>query len=202
MRLVGDLVRVVLFVEDIERVTAFYRDILGLRVVNDEGGFVELDAGKCRVALHKAAAARPNRTKLTFRVRDVEATRAALVKKGARMAAVRSGPSFTACDGKDPEGNVFSISTRAQALLSPPNCQNFWATMLPDRERHRCGVVPLACAHAVVARGSDDRDADRLLQAGDGSLAGENSASVACRTRPLHTRLQADLRRRAALLHL
>jgi catechol 2,3-dioxygenase-like lactoylglutathione lyase family enzyme len=111
--MVGKLARVILFVRNVEVAKAFYRDVLGLQVTNDEGSFVELDAGSCRIALHKAAKANPGRTKLAFRVQDVEGMRTVLSKNGALMGRLHVGKGLAWCDGKDPDGNAFQISTRA-----------------------------------------------------------------------------------------
>jgi catechol 2,3-dioxygenase-like lactoylglutathione lyase family enzyme len=117
-----DLTQVVLFVKDVPRMQRFYEGMLGLRVVSAEEGFVRLDAGGCRLALH-ALPQEPEVSdppipredswiKLGFHVDDVSATRAKLVAAGVRMREVHvwSGVSF--CDGVDPEGNVFQITTR------------------------------------------------------------------------------------------
>ena len=44
--------RIVLFTKDMTGMIAFYRDILGLRLVKDEPGWKELDANGCIIALH------------------------------------------------------------------------------------------------------------------------------------------------------
>ncbi len=46
-----DLRRIVLFTPDMARMTAFYRDVLGLPLRLDEPGF-KGDAGGCGIALH------------------------------------------------------------------------------------------------------------------------------------------------------
>jgi catechol 2,3-dioxygenase-like lactoylglutathione lyase family enzyme len=86
--------RVILFVSDTKRMTEFYRDVIGLGVKNVDGtGFVILDAGGCQLCLHQAE-------------------REELLKKGARMKKIVRFGSIAFCDGSDPEGNIFQISTR------------------------------------------------------------------------------------------
>ncbi len=103
--------------------TAFYRDALGLAPLPERAqpGWVELDAGGVTVALHaipEAIAAsiavgdpplarESAPIKLVFAVDDVAAARARLAASGAVMGDVRS---WGACDGVDPEGNVFQIA--------------------------------------------------------------------------------------------
>lgn len=106
--------RIVIFAIDTARLAAFYRDVIGLRVVASEEGWIEFDAGGSRIALHQSrakAAGRP--PKLSFFAADVAGTRAALVRRGATgIGPVKSTGRFEMCDGKDPEGNPFQISSR------------------------------------------------------------------------------------------
>ena len=47
--------RIMLFVNDIETMTRFYEKSLGLEVLTRDDGFVDFDAGACRLALHSLA---------------------------------------------------------------------------------------------------------------------------------------------------
>jgi catechol-2,3-dioxygenase len=116
------LKRAIIFAKNIERMTAFYRDGLGLRVLPRTSieGWVELDAGGSLLALHAIPAeiargiriASPQQAradapvKLVFQTSDVEAARVHLIAHGAVM---HETQSWGACDGLDPEGNVFQI---------------------------------------------------------------------------------------------
>lgn len=111
-----------IFAKDMDRMTAFYRDGLGLREIPEtrQEGWVELDAGGATLALHviPEAIARDieitdppqarsdTPIKLVFETPDPTAARAHLVSLGAVMNEPRRGGS---CDGLDPEGNVFQI---------------------------------------------------------------------------------------------
>ena len=119
-----ELKRITLFVQDIEQQTAFYRDVLGLPMLDnpdDPSQFVEFDAGGCRIALHNngapTKAKRP--PKLVFYAKDVGAARALLVSRGAKLGKVLDtklelydGAKLQLCDGQDPEGNPFQLSNR------------------------------------------------------------------------------------------
>ena len=108
------LKRIMLFTPDMPRVTAFYRDVLGLPLCIDEPAFKEFDAGGCGIALHNGSSrvgARP--PKLNFWSENVAATREALIARGAKLGKVMSGPGLTRCEGKDPDGNNYQISNRA-----------------------------------------------------------------------------------------
>jgi catechol 2,3-dioxygenase-like lactoylglutathione lyase family enzyme len=106
--------RIVLFTKAMPRMVTFYRDVLGLELCRDEKGWKEFDANGCIIALHNGTSrigARP--PKIGFWSPDVAATREALVARGARLGKVMSGKGLTRCEGKDPDGNPYTISNRA-----------------------------------------------------------------------------------------
>jgi len=124
--------RVILFVRDVETSAAFYRDVFGLEPLDRpaEPGWIELDAGACTLALHRKRSPRKppsgsGRTpepvlnsspKIVFAAADVPATRTILLQRGVPYALrlgkiVGSGP-LQFCDGADPDGNPFQISSR------------------------------------------------------------------------------------------
>ena len=105
--------RIVLFTKDMPGMIAFYRDVLGLRLVKDEPGWKELDANGCVIALHNGSSHVGKRPpKIGFWAGDVAAARETLIARGARLGKVMSGGGLTRCEGKDPDGNPFSISDR------------------------------------------------------------------------------------------
>jgi len=112
------LAQVVLFAADVPRLRDFYRDQLGLAVLSDEPGFLRLDAGGAVLALHALPGETDGRErldsyhKLCFHADDVEAERARLIAAGIKMRDVVRFGAVTLCDGVDPEGNVFQITTR------------------------------------------------------------------------------------------
>jgi len=117
-----ELKRAIIFVTNLLLMTEFYRDKLGLRPILEGATpeWIEFDAGGTRISLHAipegiakeigtSAAPRVREempTKLVFAVADVEAERARLLALGVRMLELKS---WGACDGVDPEGNVFQI---------------------------------------------------------------------------------------------
>ena len=50
--------------------------------------------------------------KLAFFAADVASARASLMKRGARFGPIKSTAHFDMCDGKDPDGNPISLSSR------------------------------------------------------------------------------------------
>lgn len=120
------LATVILFAKDVARLRAFYGDLLGLSVIEDQPGWVRFDAGGCAVALHAIPApiaaaitiedppvAREDTPiKLAFQVEDVALERERLIAGCARMGELKRFGAVALCDGVDPEGNVFQISSR------------------------------------------------------------------------------------------
>jgi catechol-2,3-dioxygenase len=122
------LTRIILFVQDVNRLANFYRDAFEVAVVEEiKGAWVVLRAGACELALHRVG--EPYRVadasswkvesnaKLVLTVdRELTALRAELVAKGIPMREIKSYPDLTVtgplCDGEDPEGNVFQLAQR------------------------------------------------------------------------------------------
>jgi catechol 2,3-dioxygenase-like lactoylglutathione lyase family enzyme len=106
------MARVILFTGQIDAMSRFYAQVLGLRQVADEKGWKEFAAGGVRIALHSGPAS-PGRKgpKIVFYAEDVPATRETLVARGAQFGKVRTG-EFCLCDGKDPDGNPIQLSNR------------------------------------------------------------------------------------------
>ena len=106
------LARIILFTGQIDVMSRFYGEVLGLKQVTDEKGWKEFAAGPARIALHSGPAS-PGRKgpKIVFHAADVAALRETLVARGARFGKVRLG-EFCLCDGKDPDGNPIQLSNR------------------------------------------------------------------------------------------
>lgn len=125
MAIAGELMEVILYVQDMGAQVSFYRDLMGLEVrepglVEDWTGvqWVELETGSCTLALHVGGQRRQGKDapKIVFRVADVPGARNELVRRGVPMGEVRSpAPGVEVSDGVDPEGNRFSIESRGNA---------------------------------------------------------------------------------------
>jgi predicted enzyme related to lactoylglutathione lyase len=117
------LTRIILYVHDVERLSAFYREAFGLTVVEhiaDE--WAVLAAGACEIALHRVgqayrtsdpgASQGASNAKLVLSIDgDIAALRATLAAKGVRLGDIKSYPGTgRLCDGRDPEGNVFQLA--------------------------------------------------------------------------------------------
>ncbi len=109
--------RVIIFVNNLPVVAAFYQDILGLVpkiCPDDPKEWQEFQAGGLTIALHLSNAPKPRRiaTKLVFYSPDVKATKQLLESRGVKLGRVLKTEFFEFCNGTDPEGNPFSISSR------------------------------------------------------------------------------------------
>lgn len=119
--MIHGLLKVILYAQDMETQVRFYRDVLGLTVKAPQGVsdfrneyWVELETGGCTVVLHGGGQRRigQDSPKLAFAVSDLQTTRDALLKRGAKLGEVRSpAPGVLVCDGFDPEGNPFSLDS-------------------------------------------------------------------------------------------
>jgi len=107
------IVRVILFTGQIDVMSKFYGEVLGLNQVTNEKGWREFAAGGVRIALHSGPSS-PGRKgpKMVFHAKDVAALRETLVARGASFGKVRQGKMFCLCHGKDPDGNPIQLSDR------------------------------------------------------------------------------------------
>jgi len=105
--------RVILFTPQIEEMSRFYGQVLGLKQIGAEPGWREFAAGGVGIALHSGPSSPGRRgPKIAFLAADVAALREKLNARGARFGKVRQGDDFCLCDGKDPDGNPVQLSGR------------------------------------------------------------------------------------------
>ena len=115
------LTRAMIYVKDLDRMSAFYGATLGLKPIDETrtDTWLEFDAGGIRFALHAipphiadqieiSSPPQPresNPVKLSFAVDDVASERKRLESLGVTVV----DRPWGGCDGIDPEGNVFGI---------------------------------------------------------------------------------------------
>lgn len=105
-----ELVEVVVYVEDMGRAAAFYRDTLGLEPDFESPHWTTFRTGACTLALHPGTA-EPDPT---FAVEDADAERERLAAAGVEVSELREPtPGLRVFDARDPDGNRFSIESRA-----------------------------------------------------------------------------------------
>lgn len=113
----------VVFVDDVARVAAFYRGVAGMKQTHADDRHVVLEIPGFQLTVHALAShggdsgrAYPTRedsyVKLCFPVADLAQARAIASSLGGEVwPADREWEArgFRACDGRDPEGNVFQL---------------------------------------------------------------------------------------------
>ncbi|MEX0886441.1 MAG: VOC family protein [Phycisphaeraceae bacterium] len=141
--MLAPLNRVIVFVGDVQRCAQFYRDAFDLAFIpsDDPAAWQELDAGRCRLAFHKAhgpdgpvdapTGGPMNPHKIAFFAEDVVQACAELERRGVQMGKVNRFGDLHLCDGADPEGHRFQISNR-------PRTGHFTPTRGARRSTGRC----------------------------------------------------------------
>jgi catechol 2,3-dioxygenase-like lactoylglutathione lyase family enzyme len=109
--------RIILFVRDAPAVAAFYQRHFGLKpIASTEDGWLELVAGGCNLALHRAPKTSRKRgrspAKIVFAVADVHAAKQSFAKQGLKFGKVHEVNDFAFANARDPEGNPIQISSR------------------------------------------------------------------------------------------
>jgi predicted enzyme related to lactoylglutathione lyase len=106
---------VMLGVRDVQKSILFYRDLLGLKLTQQFGGFAFFDAGKITLVLSEDRARSAEHvagaTEIVFSVEDVHASYEALKNQGVafhREPVQISGPMWAA-HIDDPDGHLLSI---------------------------------------------------------------------------------------------
>jgi predicted enzyme related to lactoylglutathione lyase len=125
--MVGNLMEVILYVQDMQKQVKFYRDTLGLKVTYPQVAdysneyWVEFDTGACTLALHGGGNGKigEDAPRLVFKVEDINSARYELGERGVKLSEIREPtPNHFLCDATDPEGNHFSIEARLTPQIS------------------------------------------------------------------------------------
>jgi len=111
-----DISRVIIFTHDVDRLSDFYESAFGLRAIGEtHSGWTELDAGSCSLAFHsfrEELESRDGWVKIVFGTRNVRDEKVRLENLGVQMSDVVEFDGIELCDGQDPDGNWFQISSR------------------------------------------------------------------------------------------
>ena len=113
--------KVILFVTDMARAVAFYRDVLGLAVRIDSPDWVELDTGAVTLALHAGVTPRPAggpatdavpHAQVSFAVASVAAAHAFLVARGVTFVHGPRpiAPGIALAHFQDPDGHALAVA--------------------------------------------------------------------------------------------
>jgi hypothetical protein len=110
------LSRIIIFTANVERLAAFYKSAFELEEIGSANSeWAEFDAGGCNLAFHKTdeeSHVRDGWMKPVFGTADVTGEKRRLEDLGIEMSEVVSFGDIQLCDGRDPDGNWFQISSR------------------------------------------------------------------------------------------
>lgn len=111
-----DISRVIILTPDVKRLADFYMSCFGLGLVGaSDDGWTELNGGNTNIAFHhinENAERRDGWIKVVFGSKDVTGEKLRLEGLGVAMSDVVEFGQIQLCDGKDPDGNMFQISSR------------------------------------------------------------------------------------------
>jgi catechol 2,3-dioxygenase-like lactoylglutathione lyase family enzyme len=92
---------------DVKAATEFYENVLGLAVTQRTGKIVGFETGTLQLFVEQG---NPLPVVLDFLVRDVQATKAALIAAGCTI--VEENPNIPRCYVRDPFGLLFNLGER------------------------------------------------------------------------------------------
>lgn len=107
------VVKFMLFAQDMERAVGFYRGVIGLDCALQTEHWSELKHGDAVVALHGGGDGQRNKTGLSFQVTDIDAACAEIAAGGGEIVQApqsRPGEPIKLAECADPEGNVFMVT--------------------------------------------------------------------------------------------
>lgn len=95
----------------------FYTSMFGLKMLGEfDEGWTEVDAGSCTIAFHKLGfdvdGSTDDGVKLVFGTNDVAREKVRLELLGIKMTEIYKYEDIEFCDGDDPDGHRFQISSR------------------------------------------------------------------------------------------
>jgi catechol 2,3-dioxygenase-like lactoylglutathione lyase family enzyme len=121
MTLADSMIIATIPVTDLDRSLAFYRDVLGLKVVDQNPNAIRFEAGATQLSTFKRPPVERGHTMAHFEVRDIEATVADLKSRGVTFEEYDSGliattnsianyaPGIRGAWFKDPDGNILGL---------------------------------------------------------------------------------------------
>ena len=117
---------IILYVQHVDRLKFFYKDIFKLDIVEEyQSIWVLLKAGNGKIGLHKIGDQYldksnevfkfDNNTKIVFEIyEDIKKVKEELVDQNVRMREIKTFDNYDywLCDGEDPEGNIFQLKQK------------------------------------------------------------------------------------------
>ncbi len=117
---------IIFYVQNVDRLKSFYEKTFNLKIIEEyQSTWALLDAGACKIGLHKIGDKYlnenkgvfkfDNNTKIVFEINnDINAVREYFINQNVVMREVKTFDNYEywLCDGEDPEGNVFQLKQK------------------------------------------------------------------------------------------
>lgn len=117
---------IILYVQNVDNLKAFYTNIFNLKIVEEyQSTWALLNAGNSKIGLHKIGEQYwdeskgsfkfDNNTKIVLEIdEDLNKVREYLINQNVAMREIKTFDDYDywLCDGEDPEGNVFQLKQR------------------------------------------------------------------------------------------
>lgn len=117
---------IIFYVQNVERLKSFYISLFNFKLVEEyESSWALLEAGNCKVGLHKIGDKYWDESKGTFKFdsnakivfeidQDLNEVRTHFVNQNVAMREIKTFDNYDywLCDGEDPEGNVFQLKQK------------------------------------------------------------------------------------------
>ena len=159
------IVYLFVYVSDLERSRAYYRDVLGLRVLEEDADCVKFDGGQVILALNRAAdhgiglpRTSDGCADIVFLVDDLVSMREALERRGVTFNPTSWYEPGGLADFYDPDHHWFTLYQPSEAAMAWPSGERIRAVM---RARREAATVPPPAATPRPAGGElwlDGRD--------------------------------------------
>jgi catechol 2,3-dioxygenase-like lactoylglutathione lyase family enzyme len=151
-----------MYVSDLAVSRAFYTEKLGLHVIEEDATCVKFDAGSVILALNRAAdygielpQPRDNSNDVVFLVKDAEATRSALERRGLKLLATSAYQPGKIVDFYDPDGHWFTLYEPSKEAMGWPTGDRIRAVLNSRGARH---AARAAAGSPIIEGGLDGNE--------------------------------------------
>src|ERR1051326_9418996 len=137
------IVYLFLYVSDLAASRAFYTQKVGLQIIEEDADCVKFDAGSVILALNRAGdygielpRPRDSSNDIVFLVKDAEATRAVLERRGLTLLPTSAYQPGKIIDFYDPDGHWLSLYEPSKEAMGWPSGDRIRAVLKSREARH------------------------------------------------------------------
>jgi catechol 2,3-dioxygenase-like lactoylglutathione lyase family enzyme len=156
------IVYLFLYVTDIAASRAFYTEKVGLQIIEEDTNCVKFDAGSVILALNRARdydieLPRPkdNSNDVVFLVKDAEATRDTLERRGLKLLPTSAYQPGKIIDFYDPDGHWLTLYEPSKEAMGWPSGDRIRAVLKSREARHAARV---AAGRPIIPGGLDGNE--------------------------------------------